>query len=173
VALTIKNLGDWSGDEVPAIKPGDRAWLDGPHGVFTLDRNQAMGYVLIGGGVGITPLYSMLQTMVTREDSRPVLLFYGARNPEQMIFLDELTELERVGDLNLRFVPVFSGPDEDWEGETGYLNAEIMGRYLPKQYRRFMYLICGPKPLMDGMEQALPELGVPPHSVLTERFDMA
>lgn len=173
VAFTIKNLGDWSGKEVPALKPGERVWLDGPHGVFTMDRHQAMGFVLIGGGVGITPLYSMLQTMVEREDVRPVFLFYGANDAENLIFWEELQALTASGQLNLTFVPVISKPRGDWEGETGYINAAIMKKYLPKQYKRFMYLICGPKPLMDAMEGALPELGVPPYNIITERFDMA
>ena len=170
VAFTIKNLGDWSGEEVPALKPGDRVWLDGPHGVFTMDREQAMGYVFIGGGIGITPLYSMLQTMVEREDERPVVLFYGAANSEEMTFREELLDLE--GKMNLKVVPVYSEPEEGWQGETGYITGEIMKKYLPKQYRYFKYLICGPEPLMDAMEQALPELGVPEMSVLSERFDM-
>jgi predicted ferric reductase len=172
VAFTIRNLGDWSGQDVPALEPGQRVWLDGPHGVFTMDRHQAMGYVLIGGGVGITPLYSMLQTMIEREDVRPVLLYYGANDAENMTFLEEFESMSNSGQLNFTFVPVLNTPEEDWQGETGYINADILRRYLPKQYKRFMYLICGPKPLMDAMEEALPELGVPPHSVLTERFDM-
>ena len=172
VAFTIKNLGDWSGKEVPALKPGDRVWLDGPHGVFTMDRNQAMGYVLIGGGVGITPLYAMLQTMAEREDVRPVLLFYGANGTEDLIFWENLKSLAASGPLNLTFVPVIIEPEGDWEGETGFINAAIMKKYLPKQYKRFIYLICGPKPLMDAMEAALPELGVPLQNIMTERFDM-
>ena len=170
VAFTIKNLGDWSGDQVPAIEPGERVWLDGPHGVFTMDREQAMGYVFIGGGIGITPLYSMLQTMVDREDVRPVILFYGAANSEDMTFREELAALE--DNMNLKVVPVYSDPEDGWEGETGYISEEIMKKYLPKQYKRFKYLICGPGPLMDAMEEALPDLGVPPTHVLTERFDM-
>jgi predicted ferric reductase len=172
VAFTIKNLGDWSGKEVPTLEPGDRVWLDGPHGVFTMDRNQAMGFVLIGGGVGITPLYSMLQTMAEREDVRPVVLFFGASDIESLIFWEELQALSSSGQLNLTFVPVLKDTHSDWEGETGFINAEIMQRYLPKQYKRFMYLICGPKPLMDAMEEALPELGVPLQNIITERFDM-
>jgi len=172
VAFTIKNLGDWSGREVPALQPGKRVWLDGPYGVFSMDRNQAMGYVLIGGGVGITPLYSMLQTMVEREDIRPVILFYGANDLENLIFANELEALTSSEKLNLTFVPVLNNPDPDWEGEVGYIDAAVMKKYLPKQYQRFMYLICGPKPLMDAMEQALPELGIPPHQIITERFDM-
>ena len=172
VTFTIKNLGDWSGKEVPALQPGERIWLDGPYGVFTMDRNQAMGFVLIGGGVGITPLYSMLQTMAEREDVRPVLLFYGASDLDNLTFTDELDALAASERLNLTYVPVINHPPAGWEGETGFINARIMEKYLPKQYRRFMYLICGPEPLMDAMEQALPELGIPSYQIITERFDM-
>ena len=146
-------------------------WLDGPHGVFTIDRQQAMGYVLVGGGVGITPLHAMCQTMADREDVRPVVLFYGATDMESMTFKEEFEALEDR--MSLELIPVLSNPEEGWSGERGYINGEIMLRYLPKQYHRFKFLICGPKPLMDAMEEALPELGVPRHSVLTERFDMA
>ena len=131
-----------------------------------------MGYVFIGGGIGITPLYSMLQTMVEREDVRPVVLFYGAANVEDMTFREELLKLVESGQLNLTAVPVLSNPEVDWEGEKGFINEEILKKYLPKQYKRFKYLICGPGPLMDAMEVALPSLGVPPENVLTERFDM-
>lgn len=170
IAFTIKQLGDWSGDQVPALKPGDQMWVDGPHGIFSMDREQAMGYVFIGGGIGITPLYSMCQTMVEREDVRPVVLFYGATNWESATFRDELKALEEK--MNLKVVFVLSHPEDDWSGETGYVSPEIMQRYLPKQYRRFKFLICGPEPLMDAMEEAIPALGVPPENVLTERFDM-
>lgn len=170
ITFTIKNLGDWSGREVPELQPGDRMWVDGPYGVFTIDREQAMGYVLVGGGVGITPLYAMLQMMADREDVRPILLFYGASDNESMTFKEELEVL--TGSLNLQIIPVLSNPEEGWAGETGYINAEIMKAHLPWQYKWFKYLICGPKPLMDAMEEALPVLGVPAESVLTERFDM-
>jgi predicted ferric reductase len=170
VTFTIKNLGDWSGQEVPALQPGHQMWLFGPHGVFSIDREQAMGYVFIGGGIGITPLYSMCQTMAEREDVRPVLLFYASNDWDDLTLREELEEL--TGRMNLQIVYVLNKPPEGWEGETGYITSEILSRYLPKQYKRFVYLICGPKPLMDAMEVALPELGVPPDLVHTERFDM-
>jgi predicted ferric reductase len=170
VRFTIKNLGDWSGDEVPALKPGDRVWVDGPHGVFSMDREQAMGYVFVGGGIGITPLYSMLQTMVEREDVRPVLLFYGGGDWEDLTFRDGLDELRRQ--MNLKVIYVLKDPPADWEGETGYVTDEVLRRYLPKQYKRFIYFICGPDPMMDAMEEALPLLGVPRENVQTERFSM-
>jgi len=175
VSFTIKNLGDWSGQVVPKMQPGERAWLFGPHGVFSMDREQAMGYVFIGGGVGITPLRSMLHTMVKREDNRPVILFYGANSYAEMTFREEFEELARANQLNFTFVPVLSAPEEEWTGETGFISVDIMQRNMAsyeKQYKFFKYLICGPKPLMDAMEEALPALGIPPENVLTERFDM-
>lgn len=170
VAFTIKDLGDWSGQEVTALEPGDTMWLDGPHGVFSMDREQGMGYVFVGGGIGITPLYSMLQTMVEREDVRPVLLFYGGSNWESLTFREELDDL--AGQMNLQIIHVLSQPPTGWEGESGYVTGEVMKGYLPRQYKRFVYFVCGPEPLMDAMEKVLPELGIPPQNVHTERFDM-
>jgi ferredoxin-NADP reductase len=113
----------------------------------------------------------MIQTMANRQDVRPVLLFYGAQNSESMTFRDELLDLSAEME-NLQVIPVFTDPEDGWEGETGYIREEILKKYLPKQYKRFMYLICGPEVLMDAMEEALPKLGIPRMHVLSERFDM-
>jgi predicted ferric reductase len=171
VAFTIKSLGDWSGKRVPEVKAGDRVWVDGPYGVFTLDREQGPGYAFLAGGVGITPLRSMLVTMAEREDVRPVVLFYAARAPEELIFREELLALQ--GRMSLKVVYVVGEPSPDWKGETGRITADVLRRHLPaKQYRRWQYFVCGPGPMMDAMEELLPELGVPPQNIHTERFDM-
>jgi ferredoxin-NADP reductase len=127
--------------------------------------------VLIAGGVGIAGLISMLRTMADRRDVRPVLLFYGNREWDDAAFRDELEQLEEQLDLTL--VHVLEHPPADWEGETGYLTADVLERHLPPGYRRFEYFICGPDPMMDAAEHALVELGVPAERVHTERFDMA
>ena len=170
ISFTIKNLGNWSGKAVPNIKPGDKIWVDGPHGVLSADREQGMGYVLIAGGVGITPLYSICQTLAEREDARPILLFYGARDYDDLTFREELDALQGV--MNLQVIYVLSEPSDEWHGERGFITTDILKRYLPKQYRRFVYFICGPEPLMDAMEEALPDLGVPREKVFSERFGM-
>ena len=173
ISFTIRNLGDWSGKKVPALKVGDRMWVDGPYGVFTTERKAAMGYAFVGGGVGITPLFSMLQTMAAREDRRPVLLFYGARDLESMTFREEIEALAQSETFHLTYIPVLENPPAGWQGESGYINADILRKNLPRQYKRFKYLICGPAPMMDAMERILPSLGVPAQNVLTERFNMA
>ncbi len=172
IAFTIKQLGDWSSQVVPTVEPGTRAWVDGPHGVFTIDREEGAGYVLIGGGVGITPLYSMLQALETRGDPRPVYLFHAANDYGDLTFREELAEMDARMET-LTVVTVLLRPHEGWEGESGFVTEEIITRYLPPTlYRRFQYFICGPGPLMDAMERVLPAIGVPADRVHTERFDM-
>lgn len=170
IAFTIKKLGDWSSELVPNIQPGDYMWIDGPHGVLSSDREQGMGYILIGGGIGITPLYSMCQTMAERGDARPVILFYGGEYWDSLTFREEIEQLKN--DLDLTIVFVLANPAEGWEGEDGFIDKEIIERYLPEQYQRYVYFVCGPKPLMDSMEVALPALGVPAEKVFSERFGM-
>ncbi|MFM8359991.1 MAG: ferric reductase-like transmembrane domain-containing protein, partial [Verrucomicrobiota bacterium] len=93
VEFAIKNLGDWSGRVVPALRPGDSLWVDGPHGAFTLDREPGQGFVLIAGGIGISPMRSMLRTLRDREDRRPVVLFHAAVDSGGLAFRDELEAL--------------------------------------------------------------------------------
>lgn len=170
VAFTIKDLGDWSGKVVPALEPGARVWVDGPHGVFTADREQGPGYVLIGGGAGISPLFSICQTMAARGDVRPVVLIFAARDAESLTFRDRLAELAQR--MNLKVVYVVENPPADWTGERGYVSREILHRHMPHQYKRYRFFVCGPEPMMDSVEQSLADLGVPVEHIHTERFVM-
>lgn len=170
VAFTIKAAGDWSSQTVPVLQPGRRVWVDGPYGVFSVDREEGPGYVLIAGGSGIAPLRSMLVTLAAREDVRPVLLFYGNRRWEDMTYREELDAL--AGRMNLKVVYTLEEPPPDWVGEVGYIDAATLQRHLPKQFKRFRYFVCGPGAMMDAMEHILTSIGVPRTHVFTERFDM-
>jgi ferredoxin-NADP reductase len=152
------------------LKQGSRVWLDGPYGVFTPDREQGPGYVLIAGGVGITPFYSICLTFAERGDVRPVFLFYASGTPESLTFKDQLDSLKNR--MNLKVIYVLAKPDPDWAGETGYITADVFKRHLPQQFQRMQYFVCGPAPMMDAMEKILPEIGVSQDMIHTERFDM-
>ncbi len=168
--FAIKNLGDWSGQVVPALRPGDPLWVDGPHGSFTLDREPGQGFVLIAGGIGISPMCSMLLTLRDREDRRPVLLFYAAADAGALVFRDELDALAAEMDLHVVYVLEQAEPGDD--AESGRVTEDVLRRHLPRPYRRFQFYVCGPPSMMDAMERILPELGVPRGSIHTERFDM-
>ena len=170
IEFTVKDLGDWSGKKVPALQAGTKIWVDGPYGVFTPDREQGPGYVLIGGGVGITPLLSICETFAARGDLRPVYLFYGSASVESLRFRDRLAALQNR--MNLHVIYALEKPPEGWQGEKGYITQAVLEKHLPAQQKRFQYFICGPGPMMDSVERILPKLGIPGTQVHTERFVM-
>jgi predicted ferric reductase len=169
VEIAVKALGDLS-SRVSELDPGTTVYVDGPHGVFSIDQDEGPGFGLIAGGVGITGLLSMLRTMADRDDVRPVVLVYANRDWDGVAFRDEIERLERR--LSLTVVHVLERPPAAWTGESGWVSAELLSRHLPRGYRRFQFFICGPAPMMDATEKALLELGVPVERVHTERFDM-
>ena len=169
VELAVKAIGDFT-SRVHELEPGTTVYVDGPHGVFSMDQDEGPGFGFIAGGVGIAGLLSMLRTMADRDDVRPAILVYANGDWDGVAFRDELERLEAR--LNLTVVHVLERPPANWAGEVGFVTAEVLSRHLPRGYQRFQFFICGPAPMMDAVERALVELGVPGERVHTERFDM-
>lgn len=165
----IKELGDFT-KSISTVPIGAKVFLDGPHGSFSPDVAPAAGYVFLAGGVGIAPFMSMLRTMADRGDPRPVLLIYGNRSLETLAFHDALERLE--SGLDLTVVPVLEKPPSDWKGESGFIDEDVLRRHLPSEGIQRLHLICGPGPMIDAVESALDELGVPRERMLAERFDL-
>ncbi|MGF1633186.1 MAG: oxidoreductase, partial [Phycisphaerae bacterium] len=88
----IKELGDFTG-RVKDVPVGTCAYIDGPHGAFSIDRYQAAGFVFIAGGVGITPFVSFLRTMADRGDRRRAILLYGNETLEKAAHAKEIDDL--------------------------------------------------------------------------------
>ncbi|WP_413731617.1 ferric reductase-like transmembrane domain-containing protein [Sodalis sp. RH20] len=169
VEMSIRNLGDFTA-KIARVTAGQRVYLDGPYGAFTIG-NPADMHVLIAGGVGITPMMSMLRTLADRGDKRPVVLIYGSKDWESITFREELDALRARLDLTL--VHVLSHPHEGWTGETGFINAALFRRHLPPPYNLHEYFICGPNVMMDAIEHALSEMDVPMAKYHTERYNFA
>lgn len=170
IEFSIRDLGDWSGKAVPSVKVGESIYVNGPFGAFSLDREPGQGFGLVGGGIGITPLRSMILTMRDRGDVRPIILFYGARDWDAVVYREELLALEKQ--MNLRIVWVFENPAPDWTGEKGFITPDILRRHLPAQFRRYQYFMCGPTPMMNAVEEHLATVGVPRSRIHSERFDV-
>jgi predicted ferric reductase len=166
VEMSIRNLGDFTGaiHEVPV---GRRVYLDGPYGAFTIGHPADM-HVLVAGGIGVTPMMSMIRTLADRGDKRPVILLYASKDWESISFREDLERLEAR--LNLTIVHVLQNPSTGWTGERGYVTAEMFKRHLPSPYADHEYFICGPDVMMDAIEKALKSLGVPLSKYHSERY---
>jgi len=166
VDLTIRNLGDFT-SVIYKVPVGQRVYLDGPYGTFTIG-NPADMHVLIAGGVGITTMMSMIRTLADRGDKRPVILLYGSKDWESITFREQLEALKER--LNLKIVHVLLNPPAGWTGEQGYISAEMFRRHLPPPYSDHEYFICGPGVMMDTIEEALGEMHVPLSKYHSERY---
>lgn len=170
VTLTVRPLGGFS-ERLAGVQPGVRAYLHGPFGTFSIDNDaDAVGFVMIAGGIGITPMIANLRAMRARRDCRPVVLVYANRDWESVAFREELAEMEAA--LELKIVHVLEKAPESWTGEAGMVTRELLARHLPKTTLPWPHFLCGPPPMVDAAKDHLQSLGVPLRHVDSEIFDM-
>ena len=155
--LTVRANGDFT-RALARLGPGQKVWLDGPHGSFTPDAPERVdGLVLIAGGVGITPMMSMLRTLAERGDRRLHRLVLAER-PDQPLFGPELEVLTRRLDLDVL------------RTAGRRVDADLLAEILPRARGRLEYYVCGPPGLLTGSLAALDQLGVPPGRIHSEQF---
>lgn len=170
LSFSIKPLGDHT-EKLVKTPVGTTAYIDGPYGAFSIDRAaDAPGYVMIAGGIGITPILSNLHAMQARGDPRPVVLFYANSDWESVSFREELDAMRH--DLDLTLVHVLEDPPDDWNGESGYLDGEVLERHLPDESRNWPHYLCGPTAMTDAARDALRDRGVSAHLIESEVFEM-
>ena len=170
LSFGVKNLGDFS-ERMQHLEEGTTVYIDGPHGAFSIDRNQAPGYVFIAGGVGITPMMSFLNTLADRGDPRPILLIYSTNEESELAYKDEIEKLKER--LDLETVYVLEEPPHDWAAEEGKITEDLLDRRLPKERFIRHFFICGPAPMMYAVQEALHRKGVPQSHTHMEQFALA
>lgn len=163
VSFMIKELGDFT-RTIGQIEPGTPAYLDGPYGSLTVQGHPEPGVALIAGGVGIAPLLSILRQMRLTDDPRKARVIYGNRA------LDQIAHREELDGQDVTYV--LSEPPDDWAAETGLIDAPLLDRlFTPEEFNTWVFVICGPPAMMDGVEDHLLKRGTPSHRILLERFD--
>ncbi len=172
------------------IKAGDEVDVMPPQGRFftKLDAANKKSYYLFGGGSGITPLMSILKTVMEVEPMSTVYLFYGNRDENSIIFNEKLKGLEKRYANQLIVEHILSDPIREkpkgfgsflkkgtisWKGKIGMADANNAGSFLdqhPSKGTIAEYFICGPTPMMDAIEGLLKKRNVAKERVHIERF---
>lgn len=170
LSSTIKAVGDFT-KTIGQTQPGDTATVHGPFGRFAYTLHpEDRDLVFIAGGIGITPLMGMLRHMRDTRDGRSVLLLYANRKQEQIVFYEELNQIEAGGYPRLRTVHVLSRPDAGWTGESGRLDREKVAKYCGPEPGSNTFYVCGPPGMVRIILQTLRDMGVPDRAIRTEIF---
>jgi len=162
-AVTIKREegGKVSGYLIDNLKPGDEVKILKPMGKFTtdFDPKNKRHLVLIGGGSGITPLYSILTSALDQEPETKVTLVYGNRDEESIIFKHALDELNKKHGERFTYYHTLSQPGENWLGEKGRIDQKKLTKVLGDELKANEYYLCGPQGLMKTAEEYLKDKG--------------
>jgi predicted ferric reductase len=170
LSSTIKALGDFT-STMGETQPGDKAVVHAPFGRFSyLFHPEEKDLVFIAGGIGITPLMSMLRYMRDQKEKRPVTLLYGNPNQDSIVFREELGEIEKGENPSLKVVHVLSNPEEDWTGEKGYIDPEKIKKYCGDNLSQKGFYVVGPPMLIEKSIQNLRDMGVKDKQIHMEIF---
>ncbi|SDI45158.1 ring-1,2-phenylacetyl-CoA epoxidase subunit PaaE/hypothetical protein [Sinosporangium album] len=176
LAITAKRVqdGTFSTYLNRDLRPGDRLHILGPSGSFYVESPPptARELVLLAAGSGVTPMMSVIRTLLAADSHSRLTLIYGNRTEDDVIFADELSALCDRHPDRLTVRHVLTQPSATWTGGTGRLTPETLRRELdelePSGSAHFF--VCGPEPMMDGVRDTLTGLGVTPDRIHEERF---
>jgi len=170
LAFTIKNSGDFTA-KITDAKPGDLVAVQGPYGVFSNTFHPAeKDLVFIAGGIGITPLMSMIRGMKRVSADADVLLIYGNQTEGEIVFREEIDELSGSDRPRVRVVHVLNKPGDGWQGARGYVSRDLIIQECGSDISGKAFYVCGPVVMMDMVGRILRGLGVPKRSIHWERF---
>jgi ring-1,2-phenylacetyl-CoA epoxidase subunit PaaE len=176
--ITVKRIagGRVSNQLNDTISEGDELAVLGPSGSFIVEPRAVnqRHLIMIAGGSGITPIISILETVLRVEPHSQVTLIYGNRGWNDVIFRDRLQRLgDEFGD-RLTVDHVLEQPPEWWTGERGLLTCDILESRIEalglQDDGMQRYFICGPTPMMDAAHAVLAKRGVSPNRIAEERF---
>jgi ferredoxin-NADP reductase len=146
-----------------SLEPGEKLVISEPMGDFVLPKLQQTPLIFVAGGIGITPMHSMLAWIMQTGEKRPIKLLIGVRTEDDIIFQDLFEKANQHATI------IVSDPSESWGGERGRLTAElILG--LEKPTDDTLIYVSGPEPMVEGLEKELLAAGVNRSQLVFDSF---
>ncbi|MDO9381301.1 MAG: FAD-binding oxidoreductase [Hyphomicrobiaceae bacterium] len=153
------------------LKPGTEITAKGPYGGCFRREGRPGPIVLIGGGSGMSPLWSILHDHIQSGEQRPIRFFYGARTEKDLFYLDEFAGItSKLSDF--KFIPALSDNNGgSWNGDTGFVHDVVQRRLREEQLTGPIDAYsCGPPPMIDAVMPVLFGIGVEPDHFYYDKF---
>jgi NAD(P)H-flavin reductase len=156
---------------------GDELKIQGPLGIFTIEKANKDKLVFIGTGTGIAPLRSMILTELEKQNqvlenknegiikTREITLIFGVRYDNEILFKDEFEELAKQNP-NFKYIQIVSRPSENWQGRTGH----VQDNFDMVDVNNSNVFICGLPAMFEGAKSKLIEMGMKEEDIFHEVF---
>jgi len=161
--VTIKNVGDFT-SKINLLKPGTKLLIDGLHGTFTKKKAKKNKIALLAGGIGITPIRSLLGSF---NKSKDIILLYGNRTKKDIVFKDEI---ENIAEKNKNKIHYLYSEEKE-ASKYAIIDRESIENLIPDINERDIY-ICGPMPMMKSIIKYLKSRNVPSNQIHYEKFSL-
>ncbi len=152
-------------DQLPI---GGEIKLAGPVGTFVLHDDVDVPAVMIAGGIGITPFYSMIAHAYAHQIPQPLCLFYGNTTLENTAFLPDLRHFA-ADNPHFHLIPTLDKAPADWSDETGFITPAMITRHVPDIHAP-IYYVCGSPKMVGGIQTMLIDMAIQPDKIRVEDF---
>lgn len=178
LAVTVKRvegglMSNWLPDH---LKAGDKIKILEPMGQFTTEysKSNKRHIIMFAGGSGITPMMSIIKSMLTQEPESIVSLIYCNRDDESIIFKEELDKWETKYEGRLHVIHVLDNAPMNWQGYSGLLNHEMLTKLFERipdwGIDKSTYLMCGPEGMMKNVDTLLAKRDIQKEKIFKESF---
>lgn len=151
------------------VQPNNLLECTGAYGDFVFTGDEVNRVFLIGGGIGVTPLISVLKHLASIQWEHPIFLIFAVRTPDYIIFHKELQAIQSALPCFKYLILPTDITGTQWVGPSGFINGDLVSQFVPDVTSCRIHL-CGPTPMMDATIALLTNLGVPRNQILTELF---
>lgn len=147
---------------------GTEVKLDGPYGDFTLHKTESTPAVFIIGGIGVTPVRSMVTQATHDKTSHRITLLHASRKPADLPFKADFEKLAK-DNPGFTYITTVESPTGDWQGERGRVTPEMVKKHVP-DLNTPIYYLSGPEGMVKAMRRLLVDLQVNEDNIRTEEF---
>jgi ferredoxin-NADP reductase len=167
--VTVRDSGSF-GDRFYHFPPGKRLLVRPPQGRFVLEVEEGQHLLLAGGGSGVAPYRSFVRHLVEEGHTGPVVLLSSAREPDQLLFHEEMrATAARHGWFAYEPTVTRAAPDDPWPGRRGRLDEALLRELVGPPERAVVYA-CGPTAFVEAVLEHAAFLGLPADRLRREKW---
>lgn len=170
--LHIKDIpgNHFSGQVIEKLNSDSHIKIKLPGGFCTIDRSSGIRPLLfIAGGTGYAPCQSIIQSLIDADDSRSIILYWGANRVSELYLRDKPKQWQQEQD-NFTFIPVIAEPDNSWLGETGFVHEAVFRNI--EQLSDYDIYVNGSSAMLLNIYRQLRDKGVPSDQIFSDMLDI-